>query len=78
MTADEIRRKAESAQSILNNDVFNDVWDEMRSTYVTRWESSIDEDKENRELIYNRLKALQEVKREFVRLVNAQRFLDRG
>lgn len=78
MTADEIRRKAESAESILNNDVFNSVWDEMRLAYIQRWETSVDGDKENRELFYNRLKALQEVKREFVRLVNAQRFLDRG
>lgn len=78
MTVDETRRKAQAAESVLNNAVFNDVFEELRSTYMTRWEASPEEDTKSRELLYNRLKALHEVKRELIRAINAIRLIDRG
>ena len=78
MTNDEIRRRAESAQSVLNNDIFKEVFDELKAEYISKWENSTDLDTKSREVYYNRVKAIQEVKREFIRLLNAAKFIDKG
>ena len=77
MTHDEIRRRAINAESILNNDVFNDIFGELKSSYLSQWENSPEKDTESREMLYNRVKAIQEIKREFVKLLNAKRILDK-
>lgn len=78
MTNDEIKLKAINAQAILNNDVFNEIIDELKEDYINRWESSKEFDTNTREMLYNRVKAIQEVKRELIRLLNAKLILDKG
>lgn len=75
---DEINKRALSAVSVLNNDVFNDVFVELKTSYITRWENTPEEDTKQREMLYNRVKAIQEVKREFIKLLNAKRIIDKG
>jgi len=77
MDKSEIRRRAISAESILNNDVFNEIFGELKTSYLSQWESSNEKDTESREMLYNRVKAIQEIKREFVKLLNAKRILDK-
>lgn len=78
MTNDEIKIKAINAQAILNNEVFNEIIDELKEDYINRWESSKELDTNTREMLYNRVKAIQEVKRELIRLLNAKLILDKG
>ena len=77
MDKSEIRRRAISAESILNNEVFNEIFGELKTSYLSQWESSNEKDTESREMLYNRVKAIQEIKREFVKLLNAKRILDK-
>lgn len=70
---DSISRKALAAQQILDNEVFETTFETLRSECINRWETSDPSDKENRELLYNRLKALHEIKKSFVRMINAQK-----
>lgn len=78
MTNDEIKIKAINAQAILNNDVFNEIIDELKEDYIRKWENSKELDTNTREMFYNRVKAIQEVKRELIRLLNAKLILDKG
>lgn len=76
MTAEKIRQRANSAKAIVHNELFNEVFDNLKNTYIARWENTPDEDIKSRETLYNRVKALEEIKREFFREINAERFLD--
>ena len=64
------------AQRIINSDVFNEAFDELYQKWHKMWEDSTANDTKTREMAYNRVKAIQDVKREFVKLLNAKRMLE--
>lgn len=76
MNKDDIDRRAMNAESLLNNDLFNETFSQLRDYYVKKWELSEDSDTKSREVFYNRLKAIQEVKREFIRALDAKKLTD--
>jgi hypothetical protein len=75
MTADEIRQRAEQSRQILFNPLFEETFEKLKEQYTSRWENTADDEIQNRELLYNRLKALMEVRREFLKEINAEKFL---
>lgn len=77
MTHEEIRLRALSAENILKDEVFNDVFEELKESYITKWENTPEDDQKQREMLYNRVKAIQEVKREFIRLLNAYKMINK-
>ena len=76
MTADEIRQRAEQSRQILYNPLFEETFEKLREQYITRWENTPDDEIKTREVLYNRLKALMEVRREFLKEINAEKFLN--
>jgi len=66
------RNKAIAAQALLNNELLNEIFTVIRERGLSEWERSSPSDTEIREMIYNRVKAIQEVKREMQRALDAQ------
>lgn len=77
MTNDEIQRRAEQANQVLYNPIFIEAFDKLKDVYYERWENTGEHEKQKRESIWNRLKAIQEVRREFIRILNAQKILEK-
>lgn len=70
-----VKQRAEEAQRILDNTVFQEAIDNAVAAFHKSWESSKQEDTNIRELAYNRIKAIHDIKRELVKFVDAKHFI---
>lgn len=77
MNYEEIKQEAILAEAILANDVFIEVFNTLQSDYHSKWENSKDLETKERELYYNKLRVLKEVKREFHRKINSKLVIDK-
>ena len=71
MAADTLKiARAEEAQRIYTAEIFNDSWEELRKILTEKLINTDPLDKEIRELHYNRIKLLDEVKEALIRIMN--------
>lgn len=61
------------AQQIIDNPMFEEAVGTCISRWKGEWERTAPEDTTSREIAYNRVKAIQEVRRELIRELNAKR-----
>ena len=71
MAADTLKiARAEEAQRIYKAEIFNDSWEELRKILTEKLINTDPLDKEIRELHYNRIKLLDELKEALIRTMN--------
>ena len=71
MAADTLKiARAEEAQRIYTAEIFNDSWEELRKILTEKLINTDPLDKEIRELHYNRIKLLDELKEALIRIMN--------
>ena len=71
MAADTLKiARAEEAQRIYTAEIFNDSWEELRKILTEKLINTDPLDKEIRELHYNRIKLLDELKEALIRTMN--------
>ena len=71
MAADTLKiARAEEAQRIYTAEIFNDSWQELRKILTEKLLNTDPLDKEIRELHYNRIKLLDELKEALIRIMN--------
>ena len=71
MAADTLKiARAEEAQRIYTAEIFNDSWSELRKILTEKLINTDPLDKEIRELHYNRIKLLDELKEALIRTMN--------
>ena len=71
MAADTLKiARAEEAQRIYTAEIFNDSWQELRKILTEKLINTDPLDKEIRELHYNRIKLLDELKEALIRIMN--------
>lgn len=71
----DIKTKAEEAGRILNSSVMIEAFSNIQEFWTRQWENSLDEDTKTREIAYNRIKAIHELKRELLKFKNAKYFI---
>ena len=62
--------RAEEAQRIYTAEIFNDSWEELRKVLTEKLINTDPLDKDIRELHYNRIKLLDELKEALIRIMN--------
>ena len=71
MAADTLKiARAEEAQRIYTAEIFNDSWSELRKILTEKLINTDPLDKDIRELHYNRIKLLDELKEALIRILN--------
>ena len=71
MAADTLKiARAEEAQRIYTAEIFNDSWEELRKVLTEKLINTDPLDKDIRELHYNRIKLLDELKEALIRILN--------
>ena len=71
MAADTLKiARAEEAQRIYTAEIFNDSWEELRKILTEKLINTDPLDKEIREMHYNRIKLLDELKEALIRIMN--------
>ena len=71
MAADTLKiARAEEAQRIYTAEIFNDSWSELRKILTEKLLNTDPLDKDIRELHYNRIKLLDELKEALIRIMN--------
>lgn len=70
------QERAVQAKLILDNPLFEEAIESCISRWKGEWERSAPEDTNSREIAYNRVKAIQEVRRELIRLLNAKKIIE--
>ncbi len=71
MAADTLKiARAEEAQRIYTAEIFNDSWQELRKILTEKLINTDPLDKEIREMHYNRIKLLDELKEALIRIMN--------
>ena len=71
MAADTLKiARAEEAQRIYTAEIFNDSWEELRKILTEKLLSTDPLEKDIRELHYNRIKLLDELKEALIRIMN--------
>ena len=71
MAADTLKiARAEEAQRIYTAEIFNDSWSELRKILTENLLNTDTLDKEIREMHYNRIKLLDELKEALIRIMN--------
>ena len=71
MAADTLKiARAEEAQRIYTAEIFNDSWEELRKILTEKLINTDPLDKEIRELHYNRIILLEELKEALIRIMN--------
>ena len=78
MTNQEIQERARQAKYILESEVFRDVVHDLGISYLQAWERTKDQEVVEREVCYRKHIALQEVKRELNKLLNAAKILEKS
>ena len=72
MAADTLKiARAEEAQRIYTAEIFNDSWEELRKVLTEKLINTDPLDKDIREMHYNRIKLLDELKEALIRIMNA-------
>ena len=62
--------RAEEAQRIYKSQIFNEAWEELRKVLTEKLLNTDPLDKDIRELHYNRIKLLDELKEALIRILN--------
>ncbi len=62
--------RAEEAQRIYKSQIFNEAWEELRKVLTEKLINTDPLDKDIRELHYNRIKLLDELKEALIRILN--------
>ena len=62
--------RAEEAQRIYKSQIFNEAWEELRKVLTEKLLNTDPLDKDIRELHYNRIKLLDELKEALIRIMN--------
>ena len=62
--------RAEEAQRIYKSQIFNEAWEELRKVLTEKLINTDPLDKDIRELHYNRIKLLDELKEALIRIMN--------
>ena len=71
MAADTLKiARAEEAQRIYTAEIFNDSWEELRKVLTEKLINTDPLDKDIREMHYNRIKLLDELKEALIRIMN--------
>ena len=71
MAADTLKiARAEEAQRIYTAEIFNDSWEELRKILTEKLINTDPLEKDIRELHYNRIKLLDELKEALIRIMN--------
>ena len=71
MAADTLKiARAEEAQRIYTAEIFNDSWQELRKILTEKLIKTDPLDKDIREMHYNRIKLLDELKEALIRIMN--------
>ena len=71
MAADTLKiARAEEAQRIYTAEIFNDSWSELRKILTEKLINTDPLDKDIREMHYNRIKLLDELKEALIRIMN--------
>ena len=71
MAADTLKiARAEEAQRIYTAEIFNDSWQELRKILTEKLINTDPLDKDIREMHYNRIKLLDELKEALIRIMN--------
>ena len=71
MAADTLKiARAEEAQRIYTAEIFNDSWKELRKILTEKLINTDPLDKDIREMHYNRIKLLDELKEALIRIMN--------
>ena len=71
MAADTLKiARAEEAQRIYTAEIFNDSWSELRKILTEKLLNTDPLDKDIREMHYNRIKLLDELKEALIRIMN--------
>ena len=71
MAADTLKiARAEEAQRIYTAEIFNDSWEELRKILTEKLINTDPLDKDIREMHYNRIKLLDELKEALIRIMN--------
>ena len=71
MAADTLKiARAEEAQRIYTAEIFNDSWEELRKILTEKLLNTDPLEKDIRELHYNRIKLLDELKEALIRIMN--------
>ena len=71
-----LSEKASEAYRILNSPIFDELFEGRIRFWTGTWERTSPEDVQSRELAYHRVKAIQEVKSELIKLLNAKRIAE--
>lgn len=69
----DLTEQAREADIILNSTVFNTAFDNVIENSIGTWERSQDAEKDVREAAYFKVKAIREVRRELIKILNAKR-----
>ena len=77
LTNQEKIQRAEQADQLLHNPLLLEVFDKIKNYNINKWITSVPSDTETREMCYNRHKAVLEIQREFEKILNAAKVLEK-